>query len=168
MPEGMAPLLEVEAIRQRREQGAEVESRSGAAGAIGAAALFLAVLAIAALGEVVGERSASTAEAPRASSWAAVLRIADDARVRGDVQTARRAYLTALFRARGERALVGVLGAAEGFKALGDREAVEHALRIAASLGTPAAGADTDRRLQALRDRTDATDALPTTVQPLP
>jgi hypothetical protein len=164
MPQGMAP-AEVEAIR-RREQDAEVESRSSAAGAIGAAALFLALLAIVALGEVVGERSASTAEAPRGSSWEAVLRIADDARVRGDVQTARRAYLTALFRARGERALVGVLGAAEGFKALGDREAVEHALRIAASLGTP--GADADRRLQALRDRTDATDALPTTVQPLP
>jgi hypothetical protein len=161
----MAP-AEAEAIRRRREQDAEVESRSSAVGTIGVAALFLALLAIAALGEVVGERSASTAEAPRASSWEAVLRIADDARVRGDVQTARRAYLTALFRARGERALVGVLGAAEGFKALGDREAVEHALRIAASLGTP--NADADRHLRALRDRTDATDALPTTVQPLP
>jgi hypothetical protein len=50
----------------------------------------------------------------------------------------RAARTSRLFRARGERSLLGVLSAAEGFKALGDREVVEHALRMAAALG-PAA-----------------------------
>jgi hypothetical protein len=161
----MAPL---EAIQQEQGRGAEVQSRSGAAGTVAAAALFVIVLAIAALGEMVGERAVTATEAPRASSWEAVLRIGDEARARGDAPAARRAYLTALFRARGARALVGVLGAAEGFKALGDREAVEHALRIATSLGADRADGDVARRLQALRDPIDAGDALPITVQPLP
>ena len=127
-------------------------------------AFFLIVVAVAALGEVVGERTAVTVEAPRPSSWQAVLQIGNEARARGDAPAARRAYLTALFRARGARALPGVLSAAEGFKALGDRDAVEHALRMVVALGADTADADTSRRLQALRDRTDATDALPTSV----
>jgi hypothetical protein len=162
---GMAP---IEAIRRERRRGAGIESRSGVAVTVGAVALFLIVLAIGALGEIVGERTVSTAEAPRASGWQAVLRIGDEARARGDAPAARRAYLTALFRARGDRALAGVLGAAEGFKALGDRDAVEHALRIAVSLGADRADGDSNRRLQALRDRVDTSDALPITVQPLP
>jgi hypothetical protein len=158
----------MEAIRREQGRGAEVQSRSGVAGTVAAVALFVIVLAIAALGEMVGERTVTATEAPRASSWEAVLRIGDEARARGDVPAARRAYLTALFRARGERALGGVLGAAEGFKALGDREAVEHALRIATSLGADRAGGDVAQRLRALHDRVDAADALPSTVQPLP
>jgi hypothetical protein len=77
-------------------------------------------------------------DAPRPSSWQAVVRIGDDARARGDAGAARRAYLTALFRARGERSLLGVLSAAEGFKTLGDRDVVEHALRMAAAFGPDA------------------------------
>jgi hypothetical protein len=158
----MAPF---EAIRRDRQRGATIEPRSSIAGPL---ALFLLVLAIAALGEVASERTVSTAEAPRPSSWEAVLRIGDEARARGDVPTARRAYLTVLFRARGERALLGVIGAAEGFKALGDREVVERALGIAATLGADTADADTAHRLQALRDRTETTDALPIAVHALP
>jgi hypothetical protein len=161
----MAP---IDAIQQEQGRGGEIQPRSGVAGTVGAVALFVIVLAIAALGEVVGERTVTTTEAPRTSSWEAVLQLGDQARARGDVPAARRAYLTALFRARGERALAGVIGAAEGFKALGDRDAVEHALRIAASLGADRADGEVARRLQALRDRTEPTDALPTTVQPLP
>jgi hypothetical protein len=161
----MAP---IEAIRGEQARGAGARSRSGVAGTVAAVSLFVIVLAIAALGEMVGERSVTTSAAPRASSWEAVLRIGDEARARGDAPAARRAYLTALFRARGERALVGVLGAAEGFKALGDREAVEYALRIATSLGADRADGSVARRLQALRGEIDATDALPITVQPLP
>jgi hypothetical protein len=161
----MAP---IEAIRQEQGRGGEIQPRSGVAGTVGAVALFVIVLAIAALGEMVGERTVAMTEAPRASSWEAVLRIGDEARERGDVPAARRAYLMALFRARGERALTGVIGAAEGFKALGDRDAVEHALRIAASLGADHAGGEVARRLQALHDRIEPADALPATVQPLP
>jgi hypothetical protein len=161
----MAP---IEAIRREQGRGGEIQPRSGVAGTVGPVALFVIVLAIAALGEMVGERTVTVAEAPRASSWEAVLRVGDEARARGDAPAARRAYLTALFRARGERALVGVLAAAEGFKALGDRETVEHALRIAASLGAERAEGDVARRLQALRDRIEPADALPATVQPLP
>ncbi len=126
-------------------------------------ALLLFVVAVAALGEVVAGRAVTTRDAPRPSSWQAVLQIGDDARARGDAPAARRAYLTALFRARGERSLLGVLSAAEGFKALGDRDVVEHALRMAAAFG-PAADDVAGRRLHALRDRLDATDALPMAV----
>jgi hypothetical protein len=48
---------------------------------------------------------------------------------------ARAAYVTALLRARREGALEGVLRAAESFSGLGDHDATEHSLRIAASLG---------------------------------
>jgi hypothetical protein len=124
---------------------------------------------VVALGEVVADRTVATPEAPRPSSWQAVMRIGDDARAHGAAPAARRAYLTALFRARGERSLLGVLGAAEGFKALGDREVVDHALGMAAALGASDVDTDTElgRRLQALRDRLDATDALPIAVHTL-
>lgn len=126
------------------------------------------VVAIAALGEVVADRAAMGLDARRASSWEAVQRVGDAARARGDAPAARRAYLTALFRARGERSLVGVLAAAEGVKALGDREVVERALRIAADLDGAADPADAERRLTLLRDRLDATDALPIAIHVQP
>jgi hypothetical protein len=116
-------------------------------------AVMLFVLALGALAEVVAGRSATQREA---SSWPVVLRAADAAR--------RRAYLTALFRARGERSLIGVLSAAEGFKALGDREVVERALEMAARLEPDAGATPLPTRLQALRDRLAATDALPMAV----
>ena len=124
-------------------------------------AVVLLVVAVAALGEVATERAATGLAAKHRSSWESVQRIGDAARARGDAAGARRAYLMVLFRARGEHSLVGVLSAAEGFKALGDREVVEHALRVAASLDPQGDGAAAGRRLAALRDRLDATDALP-------
>ena len=148
------------AVRREQVEGANVEPRSGTGGVV---ALLLFVVAVAALGEVVAGRAAASRDAPPPSSWQAVVRIGDDARARGDAAAARRAYLTALFRARGERSLLGVLTAAEGFQALGDREVVEHALGMAAALG-PAADDVSGGRLQALRDRLDATDALPMAV----
>lgn len=153
-------MARLQAVRRERVEGADVEPRSGTGGVV---AVLLFVVAVAALGEVVAGRAAATPDAPRGSSWQPVLRIGDDARARGDAGAARRAYLTALFRARGERSLLGVLSVAEGFKALGDREVVEHALGMAAALG-PDADDVAGRRLQALRDRLDATDALPMAV----
>jgi hypothetical protein len=47
---------------------------------------------------------------------------------------ARQSYLIALFRARREGALDGLLRAAEAFAVLGDRDVVEHALDLAEPL----------------------------------
>jgi hypothetical protein len=127
--------------------------------------VLLVVVAIGALAELFAGRAVVQSEAPRGGSWQVLAQAGDQARVRGDAPAARRAYLRALFLARGDRSIVGVLRAAEGFKALGDRDAVEHALRIAAALG-PGDGPDVGARLQALRDRLDATDALPIAVRP--
>jgi hypothetical protein len=53
---------------------------------------------------------------------------------RGLVPEARGLYLTALFRARQQRSVEGMLRAAEGFHRLDDREATGQALRLAESL----------------------------------
>jgi hypothetical protein len=153
-------MARLQAVRREQGEGADAEPRSGTGGVV---AVLLFVVAVAALCEVVASRAVLTRDAPHPVSWHAVLLIGDDARARGDAGAARRAYLTALFRARGERSLFGMLSAAEGFKALGDREVVEHALRMAAALG-PDADDAAARRLQALRDRLDATDPLPMAV----
>jgi hypothetical protein len=153
----MAPL---EAVPQEQRERTAVETRSGAV-----VALLLAFMTMAALAEVLASRAAITVETPGASTWARFLTIGDGARARGDASTARRAYLSALFRARGEHSMAGVLGAAERFTALGDREVVSHALLIAASLGVADGDVDTQRRLQALRDRLRASDAPPRTVR---
>jgi hypothetical protein len=47
------------------------------------------------------------------------------------VAKARQAYLTALFRARSEGSLAGVLITADRFAELGDREVVEQCIRVA-------------------------------------
>jgi hypothetical protein len=112
----------------------------------GVIALLLVVMALAAMAEVTARRT------PRESGAAALLRLGDEARARGDAPAARRAYLAGLFRARGERSLPDVLWAAEGFAALGDAAVVGEALAMAAPLaagGDPALRA----RLAALRDR---------------
>lgn len=96
--------------------------------------VLLVVVAIGALAELVAGRAAAQSEAVRGRTWSVLAQAGDEARERGDAPTARRAYLAALFRARAERSLPGILTAAEGFKALGDHEVVEHALRMAAAL----------------------------------
>lgn len=73
---------------------------------------------------------------------------------------ARTAYLTALFRARRDRALEGVLRVADAFAALGDGDVAEHALRIAAEIADrgPAAGQTAYRHAaQRVRARIGAT-----------
>jgi hypothetical protein len=160
-------MAHVEALDDDRTKQTATRRQPGTEGA--AAILLVVVVALAALGEVVASRSLRTSPAAAVPSWEAALQAGDEARARGDVATARRAYMRALFRARGEQSRVGVLRAAEGFHHLGDREVVAQALRIAAALG---ADRDTDpevfRRLQSLNDEVQAGDALPTEVQPLP
>jgi hypothetical protein len=124
-------------------------------------ALLLVVVAIGALAEVGAGRAVIQSKPPRAMTWQVLVQSGDAARVRGDVAGARRAYMAALMRARGEGSVAGVLRAAEGFRALGDHDVVERALRMAAVPGPGQERGGDDARLQALRDRLDATDALP-------
>jgi hypothetical protein len=86
----------------------------------------------------------------RSRRWEAFVAIGDLALRAGELDgarpslartQARQAYQAALFRARGERSVEGVLRAAEAMMAMGDREMPEAALhlarRLAAATGTP-------------------------------
>jgi len=66
---------------------------------------------------------------------------------------ARRAYLSALFRARSERSLDGVLRAAEAFAALGDRDAARQALVMAGTMTAGTQQAEIAERMRAIRER---------------
>jgi hypothetical protein len=97
--------------------------------------------------------------ARRGRGWAAAIAVADahfalpaDARAAVRPQ-ARELYMEALFRARTQHSLEGVLRAAEGFKMLGDREVVAQAVRIAHQVAEGGAGRETLARLRALADR---------------
>jgi hypothetical protein len=63
---------------------------------------------------------------------------------------ARESYWTALFRARRQGSLNGVLDAAEAFGALGDRVMVEQCIRIAERLALLTADSDAAERVRAL------------------
>ena len=72
----------------------------------------------------------------------AALRIGKVARLRKHYEAkARETYLSALFRARAQRSVEGVLRVAEAFSMLGDREVVDQCLviagRVAAQLHQP-------------------------------
>ena len=77
-------------------------------------------------------------------AWNGMLEVADAYMRIGDVMAARNTammrareiYLTALFRARQQGSLDGVLRCAEAFGALGDRDVVAQALRMAETLAT--------------------------------
>jgi hypothetical protein len=63
------------------------------------------------------------------------LRIGDASRTRPSAAAqARQAYLMALFRARAEGSVEGVMRTAEAFAGLGDREVAEHSVAIARTL----------------------------------
>jgi hypothetical protein len=69
----------------------------------------------------------------RSGQWEGMIAVGDAARrlAPSDPGAARRAYLTALFRARQQRSLDGILRAAVAFAELGDREILPEALRMA-------------------------------------
>ncbi len=73
--------------------------------------------------------------------WEGMLEVGDAARRAGNVNAARTAYLTAAYRARRVRSFEGILGAAEGFAALGDREMAEQWLGVATELAHPSESA---------------------------
>jgi hypothetical protein len=148
---GLLRVAAMATVQTRHEsERRDGDARRWLGGLDGIVAVLFVVLALGAMAEV-GARRTTTGAAVGDSSWQMVLRVGDEARERGDVAAARRAYLTALFRARGERSLAGVLSAAEGFGALGDAEVVERALTMAA--GLDAEGPLGAIRLEALRDR---------------
>lgn len=66
---------------------------------------------------------------------------------------AHRIYQAALFRARQQESIDGVLRTAEAFAALGDREGVEQAARIAETLAAQGRDAQTKNRVRAFRER---------------
>jgi hypothetical protein len=87
----------------------------------------------------VGDASVRLAELPRERA--------------GMLAEARRAYLSALFRARHQRSLDGVLRAAEAFAALGDRDAARHALVMAGTMTVGTQQTEIAERMRAIRER---------------
>jgi len=76
----------------------------------------------------------------------------------GARMNARQAYLTALIRARRDRSVEGALRSAAAFRALGDRDAVEQCLHVAALLATRDAPAT--QRVHEARQRWAAREPL--------
>ena len=75
----------------------------------------------------------ANAAALQSGQWEGMVEVGDAARrLEAGRVLARQAYLTALFRARQQRSLDGVLRAAAGFGELGDHDVLDQALRIAA------------------------------------
>ena len=93
--------------------------------------------------------------------WEGMLEVGDAARRVGEVASARMtadarargAYRAALFQARQQKSLDGVLRTAEAFAALGDREVVAQCLRIAEHLATEARDPQASERVSTLSER---------------
>jgi hypothetical protein len=87
----------------------------------------------------------------------ATIRLGEATRNRSAAEPeARRLYLSALFRARGQQSLDGVLLATEAFARLGDRDVVDKGLRMARDL----AGSDPEAqaRVRLFEDRSSRGD----------
>ena len=81
----------------------------------------------------------------------AALRIGEAAGLRGPSQAkARGLYLSALFRARSQGSVEGVLRTAEAFDALGDREVVSQCLTVDEGLIAQRRGAESPERAAAM------------------
>jgi len=92
----------------------------------------------------------------------ATSRLANTPGVTGQMKAdARRAYLEALFRARRQGSLEGVLRVAEAFAALGDREVARQGVVIANVLAARSPAPETRERLRALQERLAADTRTP-------
>ena len=69
---------------------------------------------------------------------------------------ARQSYLTALFRARGEGSVDGVLRVAERFAELGDRDVVEQCIRVAWTVAAQAKDPLAQQSVRAFTKRWEA------------
>jgi len=101
------------------------------------------------------------AVALKSRHWEGVIAAGDAYRALGaragfraaSVAKARQAYLTALFRARSEGSLAGVLITAERFAELGDREVVEQCIRAARQVVAQSRDPYADEHLRAFTER---------------
>ena len=101
------------------------------------------------------------AAALKSRHWQGMVATADTYRVLGSragfrgaaVAKARQAYLTALFRARSEESIEGVLLTAERFAELGDREVVEHCIRVARWVAAQSPDPQTKEHVRAFTER---------------
>jgi len=104
------------------------------------------------------------AAALRSRHWEGLVAVGDVYRRLGDLGgfkeaaevKARTIYLAALFRARQEASLDGVLRAAEAFAELGDAPVVEQCLKLARPLAAETRDARADRRLRVFAERWEA------------
>jgi len=101
------------------------------------------------------------AAALKSRHWEGVVAAGDTYRALGaragfrttSIAKARQAYLTALFRARSEGSLAGVLITAERFAELGDREVVEQCVRAARQVATQSRDPYAEEHLRAFTER---------------
>jgi hypothetical protein len=101
------------------------------------------------------------AAALKSRHWEGMVAVADTYRALGAragfraaaVAKARQAYLTALFRARSEGSLAGVLITADRFAELGDREVVEQCIRVAQTVAAQSRDPYAEEHLRAFTER---------------
>jgi hypothetical protein len=101
------------------------------------------------------------AAALRSRHWEGMIAAGDTYRALGaragfreaSVAKARQAYLSALFRARSEGSLAGVLITAERFAELGDREVVEQCIRVARQVAAQSRDPYAEEHLRAFTER---------------
>jgi hypothetical protein len=101
------------------------------------------------------------AAALRSRHWEGVIAAGDTYRALGaragfreaSVAKARQAYLSALFRARSEGSVAGVLITAERFAELGDREVVEQCIRVARKVAAQSRDPYAEEHLRAFTER---------------
>jgi hypothetical protein len=101
------------------------------------------------------------AAALKSRHWEGMVAVADTYRALGAragfpapaVAKARQAYLTALFRARSEGSLAGVLITADRFAELGDREVVEQCVRVAKKVAAQSRDPYAAEHLRAFSER---------------
>jgi len=101
------------------------------------------------------------AAALKARHWDGLVAVGDAYRVVGErgrfgksaEAKARETYLAALFRARSEGSLEGVLRVAERFADLGDREVVEQCIRVAQGVASKTKDPRAEERVRAFTER---------------
>ena len=104
------------------------------------------------------------AAALKSRHWEGMVAVGDAYRQVGDAggfhhaarAEARQSYLTALFRARGEGSVDGVLRVAERFAELGDRDVVEQCIRVAWTVAAQAKDPLAQQSVRAFTERWEA------------
>jgi hypothetical protein len=101
------------------------------------------------------------AAAVQSRQWEGMVAVADTYRALGaqadfpaaSIAKSRQTYLRALFRARREGSLAGVLIVADRFAELGDREAIERCMRVARRVAAQSRDPYAEEHLRAFADR---------------